>query len=134
VDGAGAAFAASSGLAIDGAGAGMGGSGEGVSAVFAAESVAGGQCATVDLVSRAVSAGAMAELRPTMYPMEKNTPSRMTTIRKTLMSCRLPSMYSNSPSSFFAKPIQPSYFVPASVRGGAATFLFCASQLVENPA
>ena len=43
------------------------------------------------------------EFRPTMYPMEKNTPSKTTTITNTLMSWRFPSTSSNSPSSFFGK-------------------------------
>ena len=45
------------------------------------------------------------ELRPTMYPIEKNTPSKITTIRNTLINWRFPSTNSNSPSSFFGKMI-----------------------------
>jgi hypothetical protein len=52
---------------------------------------------------RVVSATTADELRPTMYPIENNTASRITTIRNTLMSCRFPSTNSNSPSSFLAK-------------------------------
>ena len=37
--------------------------------------------------------------------MEKNTPSRITTIRNTLINWRFPSTNSNSPSSFFGKMI-----------------------------
>lgn len=74
------------------AGAGLAGSGAGVVAAgllaesAAFESAGGGQCITAGLLSRALSATVGAELRPTMYPMEKNTPSRITTMRKTLMS------------------------------------------------
>ena len=52
---------------------------------------------------RGASATTADELRPTMYPIENNTASRITTIRNTLMSCRFPSTNSNSPSSFLAK-------------------------------
>src|SRR5579871_1338079 len=48
--------------------------------------------------------------------MEKNTPSRMTTIRNTLISCRFPRINSNSPSSFFAK----------------LAFQFFSSQMIES--
>ena len=55
------------------------------------------------VVVRVVSATTADELRPTMYPIENSTASRITTIRNTLISCRLPSTNSNSPSSFLAK-------------------------------
>ncbi len=55
------------------------------------------------VVVRVVSATTAEELRPTIYPIENNTASRITTIRNTLMSCRFPRTSSNSPSSFLAK-------------------------------
>lgn len=63
----------------------------------------GASTGTVFPLLCAASAAGAAELRPTMYPMEKNTPKRTTTIRKTLMSCRFPRINSNSPSSLLAK-------------------------------
>ena len=71
---------------------------------------AGGSTFFAIALLRAASVGD--ELRPTIYPMEKNTPSRITTIRNTLISCRFPRTNSNSPSSFLAKMNQPSCFFP----------------------
>ncbi len=59
--------------------------------------------AAFSVLVRVTSATTADELRPTMYPIENNTASRITTIRNTLMSCRFPSTNSNSPSSFLAK-------------------------------
>ena len=41
-----------------------------------------------------------AEFCPTMYPMTKNTPKSITTMKNTLKSWRFPRINSNSPSSF----------------------------------
>ncbi len=84
------------------------GSWEGVDAGFdgAGESVARSTTigfAGFSVVVWVTSATTADELRPTMYPIENNTASRITTIRNTLMSCRFPSTNSNSPSSFLAK-------------------------------
>jgi len=84
------------------------GSWEGVDAGFdgAGESVARSTTigfAGFSVLVRVVSATTADELRPTMYPIENNTASRITTIRNTLISCRFPSTNSNSPSSFLAK-------------------------------
>ena len=92
---------------VSGTGAGVCG---GAAEVAGEGDSTGGSVFFAIAVLRACSVGE--EFRPTIYPMEKNTPSRITTIRKTLISCRFPRTNSNSPSSFLAKMNQPSCFFP----------------------